>query len=94
MNRFIGALLILGGALLLIIGCELGSMDSISPSAGTTNTAAVASNSVLVCDHRDLTGCCSDHGGIDSNSAGCVYVDVASGRVMCRDGTVSPTCSP
>jgi hypothetical protein len=83
-----------GFLLLLIVSCELGSMDSVSPSAGTTNTAAIASNSVLVCDHRDLTGCCSDHGGINSNSAGCVNVDVETGRILCNDGTVSPSCSP
>ena len=94
MSRFAGALLILGAALLLIVSCELGSMDSVSPSSATTNLTAIASNSVLVCDHRDLTGCCSDHGGISSNSAGCVNVDVATGRILCNDGTVSPSCSP
>jgi|GEM_PF-1277944 len=43
-------------------------------------------SSVLVNDNDQKRGCCSWHGGV----CGCDY---ATGRAICCDGTLSPTCT-
>ncbi len=62
------------------IAVLLMTMMSISLASFAIANQAVVDNTLLVAQR----GCCSHHGGV----SGCDY----NGRVICNDGTKSPSC--
>jgi hypothetical protein len=70
--------------ILFLTACSNGGDSSSVASVETTGSCAAPSGA--------HTGCCSSHGGIgDQCSIGKVCY-TASGKLVCSDGTISPTC--
>lgn len=68
-----------------LVGC--GSKDSSS-----TSTAAEETTGTCTATTNTHTGCCSSHGGITGICATGKVCYTASGRLVCADGTISPSC--
>lgn len=60
---------------------------TVTPTATTTTTPVKTTSTKTVKATKTVTtGCCSGHGGVSK-------CDKKSGYLMCKDGTISPTCT-
>jgi len=67
-----------------LISCGSSGGSSAGSSEETTGTCQNG-----VSGHA---GCCSSHGGFGGQCTGGKVCATASGRLVCSDGTISPTC--
>lgn len=74
---------VLLGIAVLIVTAALPAMAQQGPIDWH---AAVVGDAKSIPQPDACPGCCSSHGGISSSCA-------SNGRILCRDGTASPTCS-
>lgn len=63
-----------------------GAFPAFSQNGPIDWHAAIVGDTKAIKQPNACPGCCSGHGGISSSCS-------SSGRIVCRDGTVSPSCS-
>ena len=81
--------------LFLLQSCGKDQMSSAPQSSSSEPVTTYNETSSISCKMKNgghLGGCCSSHGGAKNCGNG-LYQFTSSDKLICNDGTISPTCT-
>jgi hypothetical protein len=83
---------IIVGLSLVALFCSSCGKDKLNSSSSSSSPVADSSSSSCKVASHSLQGCCSDHNGA-RNCLNGDYVFTSDGKLVCNDGSISPSCT-